>query len=201
MITRDLCEAGKRGGSAAKHKWTEEERIFIRVHYRHSHASRRELAALLGVTEYGVAGQIAKMGIAKRSDRRRWTPEEEEQLAELIPRFAPGTIAKRMHRSVNSVVVKSKRLGCCRRYRDGWFTKKEICEILGVDHKWVQARIDQGILLARPHHPNSPPGKNGSACWEVSSQDLRRFVINYRQDLNGYNVDLVSLVPILIGEL
>ena len=39
------------------HKWTDDERDIIRRDYKHTHKSRQELAARLGVTEYGVAGK------------------------------------------------------------------------------------------------------------------------------------------------
>ena len=52
------------------HKWTDDERDIIRRDYKHTRKSRQELAARLGVTEYGVAGQISSMGIAKSDDRR-----------------------------------------------------------------------------------------------------------------------------------
>jgi len=191
-------EAGLRGGSAPKHKWTDEEREIVRRDYRHTHASRREIAGRLGVSEYGVAGQISMMGIAK--PRQRWTPEEEGELAELITRYAPGTVAKKMHRSVNSVVIKSKRLGCSLRYRDGWFTKKEVCETLGVDHKWVQRRIDSGELKATYHNGHRPSQK-GMAMWHIDQKDLRVFIIGHSDELTARNVDLSLIVALLTGGL
>ena len=118
------------------HKWTDDERDIIRRDYKHTHKSRQELAVRLGVTEYGVAGQISIMGIAKSDDRHPWNdPREEEKLAKLIPQYCPRRIARMMHRSLNSVVVKAKRINAHRRYREGWFVKREVCEILGHDHK------------------------------------------------------------------
>ena len=90
------------------HKWTDDERDIIRRDYKHTHKSRQELAARLGVTDFGVAGQISNMGIAKSEDRRQWTPQEKEKLAALIPQFCPRRIARMMHRSLNSVTVMSK---------------------------------------------------------------------------------------------
>ena len=65
-----------RGTAATRHKstnhrWTEEERDYIRNNYRGTHASREAIAEALGISPFAVAGgQIAKMGIAKCSDRR-----------------------------------------------------------------------------------------------------------------------------------
>ena len=52
------------------HTWTDDERDIIRRDYKHTRKSRQELTARLGVTEYGVAGQISSMGIAKSDDQR-----------------------------------------------------------------------------------------------------------------------------------
>jgi len=180
------------------HKWTDEERDIIRRDYRHTRESRRELAARLGVTEYGVAGQIAIMGIAKSDDRHPWSPEEKEKLANLIPQFCVRRIAKKMHRSLNSVVVMAKRINAPRRYREGWFIKREACEILGHDHKWVQARIDSGALKATSHY-GERPSKIGMSAWHIREHDLVRFIRKYPQELVGCNIDIIMIVELLAG--
>lgn len=181
-----------------KHNWTDEEREIVRRDYQHTHASRQEIASRLGVGEYGVASQIQKMGIAKRSDRHPWSPREDVRLAELITQYAPITVARMMDRTENSIVVRSKRLSISRRFRDGWFTKKEVCEILGVDHKWLQKRIDNEQLKARWHN-GTKPTNCGSACWHIKEKDLREFIRRYPQDLTSRNVDLILIVDILVG--
>jgi len=194
----NLSAAGKRGGSAPRHNWTDEEREIVRRDYRHTHACRREIASKLGVTENAVAGQIARMGIGKRSDRRYWIDREDEILIRDATRYSPRQIARRLHRSINSVVVRMKRLKLSRRVRDGWYTKRDACEILGVDHKRVQRWIDNGMLKAH-YHNGSKPQQNGSACWHIWESDLARFIRHYPQDLNGRNVDLIQVVDILVG--
>ncbi len=186
------------------HRWTDEEREIIRRDYKHTHESSRNLADILSrrcgdkITQFAVVGQITIMGIAKRDDRRRWTPEEKERLPDLIHQYCPRRVAKIMHRSINSVVVQSKRLGISRRDRDGWFTKREVCEILGMDHHWVQRRIDSGALKAT-YHTERHPGKNGNAPWHIDSADLVLFIRKYPEELNGRNVDLSMIVDLLAG--
>lgn len=180
------------------HKWTDEEREIIRRDYAHTHASRQAIAARLGVGEYGVAGQIAKMGIAKRTDRHPWTPEEDERLKGLIPRYATSHIAKMLHRSINSVVVRSQRLRLHRRNHDGWYTKKEVCEILGVDHHWLQRRIDSGALKATYHNGHRPT-QFGLAMWHIDEKDLKAFIRQYPDEINGRNVDMLQIVDLLAG--
>ena len=138
----------------AWHRWTEEEKEIIRRDYQHTIASKKEIAERLKVSWQAVAGQIARMGIAKRTDRQHWTPEQDERLAQLITKYAPGRVAIRMHRSVNSVVIRAKRLGLSRRVRDGWYTKRDVCEILGVDHHKAQRWIDSGRIESKLSYRN-----------------------------------------------
>ena len=150
------------------------------------------------VTEFAVAGQISMMGIAKRDDRRPWTFKEEGKLAEIIHQYGPRQVAKMMHRSLNSVVVKSKRIGASRRVRDGWFTKAEVCEILGMDHKWVQRRIDSGAIKAS-YHTGTKPSKLGMAMWHINEKDLVEFIRRYPEELTARNVDFIMIVEMLAG--
>jgi len=180
------------------HTWTDDERDIIRRDYKHSRKSRQELAARLGVTEYGVAGQISTMGIAKSDDRRQWTPQEKERLVKLIPRYCPRRIARMMHRSLNSVVVMAKRINVPLRYREGWFTKREACEILAHDHKWVQARIDSGALNATYHYEERPT-QRGMSAWHIEEADLVRFIRKHPQELVGCNIDIIMIVELLAG--
>ena len=180
------------------HTWTDDERDIIRRDYKHTHKSRRELAARLGVTEYGVAGQISSMGIAKSDNRRPRSPQEKDKLAKLIPHYCPRAIARMMHRSINSVVVEAKRLNYPRRYREGWFTKREVCEILAHDHKWVQRRIDSGALKATFHYGERPTQK-GMSSWHIEEHDLVQFIRKYPQELVGCNIDIIMIVELLDG--
>ena len=198
MNKEQLVEAGRKGGSAPKHRWTEEEKEIVRRDYKGTHDSAQEIADRLGVTFFAVRGQISKMGISFHPDRQKWTPEQDDQVCELIHRYSPQGVARRMHRSINSVVVRAKRLRQYRRDRDGWYTKKDVCEIFGVDHKWLQRRIDSGALVATPHN-GSRPKQNGGACWHITEEALRRFIKRYPQELQGRNVDMIQVVEILVG--
>jgi len=186
------------------HIWTDEERAIIRRDFKHTRSSRqllaRHLTEITGetITEYAIAGQIAIMGIAKSDDRHPWSPEEDVKLVELIPSFCPRRVAKMMHRSINSVVVRSKRLGLSRRVRNGWFTKSELMEILGHDHHWIQRRIDSGALTATYHYEHRPTQRGGSA-WHITEKDLKRFIKTYPEELMGCNIDIITIVDILSG--
>ena len=102
-----------------------------------------------------------------------------------------------MKRSVNSVNVRMKRLGLKKADRVGWYTLREVCEILGRDHRWVRKRIETGALLAQRHHGlHKTPDK---CMWCIGAKALRNFIRRYPQDLDGRNVDLITVVHLLAG--
>ena len=71
-------------GRKAKHRWTDEEREIVRRDYTGTRESAMEIAGRLGVSFLAVKGQVGILGLAKRSGRRPWTPEEDRQLSSLI---------------------------------------------------------------------------------------------------------------------
>lgn len=182
----------------SNHKWIEDELNIIRRDYRHTHESLLAIANHLNVSIYAVKGQISLMGLGRSADRRHWTEKEEKKLRQLIPRMCSLTIARKMHRSVNSVVVKSKRLGMSRRCHEGWYTEREVCEILGHEHRWIQRRIESGALRASSHY-ETPTTKEGFSAWHIEEEDLRDFIRTYPEELNGCNLDIIMIVDILAG--
>ena len=186
------------------HQWTDEERAIVRRDYKHNRESCRQLAEYLSrlsgdrITEWGVKGQVSSMGVAKCDTRHPWHHEEDVILARLIHKFNPRVVAKMMHRSLNSIVIRSKRLNISRRCRSGWFTKQEVTEILGHDHKWVQRRIDSGALNATYHYGHRPSQK-GNSAWHIEEDDLKKFIKRYPEELIGCNIDILTIVEILSG--
>ena len=184
------------------HRWTPEEEEIVRLRYEQTTTSSEHLAVIIGgVSPTAVRRKAAALGVCKVIDRRRWTPEEERKLGILIEHGkAQSEIAKELHRSVDSVRVRANRyLGL--RFRDhSWYTKKDICQILGVGHKWVQRRIDAGTLKARPHFKGTVPGKLGLAPWHVEEKDLRQFIIDHPHELTGRNCDITAIVALLTGQ-
>jgi DNA-binding CsgD family transcriptional regulator len=190
-----LSAAGVKGGSAPKHRWTEEEREIVRRDYKGTNASSRAIAAELGVTEFAVKGQAAKLGLMQQKSPN-WTQEEYRTLRENVHRKSIGQIAKMLGRSTNAVKVKATRLKLKLRKRDGWYTKTEVMEICGVDHRKVQEWIDSGALPAAWHFGNKPGGP-GLASWHIEYEDLRNFLLVNCGELLGRNVDLQQVVWIV----
>jgi len=192
-----LIQAGKKGGCAPKHQWTDKERAIVRRDYMGTNASARQIAEKLGVTQHAVKGQCAKMGILQPKSPP-WTKKELDQLWLLIHKHSIPQIAKKLHRSTNAVKIKATRLKMQLRTRDDWYTKREVCEILGVDHKKVQTWIDCGALIATWHNRKKPSQK-GMAMWHITNEALRSFIIRHSDELLGRNVDIQQIVFIVTG--
>jgi hypothetical protein len=178
------------------HRWTETEDDLLRLEYRQTRRSCRELGIALGLPWGQVRSRIGVLGLSKRTGRiskRYWTVQEDEKLQELIHCHSIPTVARLLGRSSNSVKIRATRLKLCLRSRDGWYTKQEVCEILGVDHKRVQSYIDAGQLKAS-YHNGHKPGKEGLSMWHIEEADLRSFVKKYCHEFNGRNVDLAQIV-------
>lgn len=189
------------GLAQSTHHWTDDDREIVRREYDGTNGKAHLIAGKLSymtgerITLYAVKGQVQKLGLAQDKSPR-WTDDEIDTLKEMITQYSPITIARRLGRSVNSVVVKSKRLHCSRRVRDGWFTKREVSEICGVDHRKVQRWMDTGALLATPHH-EATPQKNGSACWHITEDAFKRFLLNHGMELQGRNVDVFTIIQVV----
>jgi hypothetical protein len=177
------------------HRWTQEEREMVRLHYDGTRESIIRLQGLIGASFYGVKGQIANMGLA-RVKPADWSPEDLKRLEAMIPHYSVKTMAQKLGRSENAVHVKATRLHFSLRYRDGWYTKAEVSEICGVDHKKVQCWIDRGDLKASWHHGHKP-SMHGSGAWHIERKDLASFIRAHCQELQGRNIDLFILLEVL----
>jgi hypothetical protein len=169
------------------------------MEYKQTHRSAMECGISLGIPWGQVRSRIAVLGLQKRTHRinkRYWTVEEDRKLEELIHCYSLVTIARKLNRSINSVKIRATRLKFCLRSREGWYTKAEVCEILGVDHKRVQSYIDTRQLKAS-YHNGHKPGKTGLAMWHIDESDLRDFLKRYCHEFNGRNVDLTQIVYLL----
>ena len=106
-----------------------------------------------------------------------------------------------MDRSVNSITVRMKRLGIHRRDRYGWYTLSEACQILGKEHKWLEKRLDTGVIRATRHTipDDRDPAARDRHTWHINEHDLRDFIRRFPQDLDGRNVDLITITDLFAG--
>ena len=175
------------------HRWTAEEREFLRWEYRKSRVSVQQLAAKLGVTESAVKQQAHYLGLFRGAVV--WTAEEDGLLLELVGRNRPQTIARKLGRSVRAVSMRANKLGLSFRDHYGWYSQKEAASILGVDEHWLKARIDNGTLKARW----GGKGRGRNSPRRISRRALRTFIRRYAGELVGRDYDLLELVDVLAG--
>ena len=185
-----------------KHKWTEEEDAIVRQQYRGSHQSCQDIADYLNyagaqppISQFAVQGRVTNLGIGQR-ENRRWTEREMNQLREWTGRYPSAMIAEKLKRGKVSVTVKMQKMGLLRRARTGWYTKKDVAEMLGVDHKKVQRWMDDGYLKAVPYQ--EMPQKSGGGQWYIREEDVRAFLLRYPQELVGRNLDLCQVFDIIV---
>lgn len=180
------------------HYWTDEERAILRRDYRNDMASLHKLAHRFGVSERSTRQALTRLGVLRQAVR--WTPEEEEYLMRNHGKMSVKVLAQRLHKSSNSVAAKAHRLDVLFRHKDGWFTKQEIGEILGVDQGWITRRINRGLKFEiKPHDPDKVPEKGSHAAWHISEKAFKDFLRRYPEELTGLNVDFVMLIDILAG--
>ena len=185
-----------------KHRWTEDEEAIVRQQYRGTHQSCRDIADYLNragakppISQFAVQGRVPKLGIGQR-ENRRWTEYEMNRLREWTGQYSPVVIAEKLKRGVGSVSVKMRKMGLSRRAKTGWYTKKDVAEMLGVDHKKVQRWMDSGYLKAVPYQ--EMPQKNGGGQWYIKEEDMRAFLLRYPQELVGRNLDVCQIFDILV---
>jgi len=185
-----------------KHKWTEDEEDIVRQQYKGNHQSQKDIADYLNyagaqppISQFAVQGRVNKLGLGQR-ENRRWSESEMNRLREWTGRIRPEEVAVRLKRGIVSVIVKQKKMGLSLRAKDGWYTKKDVAEMLGVEHKKVQRWMDDGYLKAVPYRVM--PQKNGGGQWYIEEKDLRCFLLHYPQELVGRNLDVVQIFDILV---
>ena len=183
-----------------RHVWTQQECDLLRLYYRGTTESRRYLAGVLKMSDSAVAGKISRMGLCKRSDRTKWSAEDDEQLKTLLPKYTVSRISKIMHRSVNAVYIRAKRLKISCRDRDDWYTLQEAAEILGMDRRWVRKRVEIGVLKASTHYEH-PRSDGYTSAYRIRRGELKNFIRRYPHELNAVNIDVIAVVDLLSGLL
>ena len=161
MENPTLVEAGIKGGSAPKHRWTEEEKLIVRRDYAHTRKSAIEIAERLGVTEFAVKGQVSIMGLGNHDNRHPWTPKEDAKLRRLLRRWGPRTVAKKMHRSLNSVVLRAKRINIVGGTATAGLPSRKSAKFW----EWTTSgfKLASTAELSR-HTPTMAPSHQGTVC-------------------------------------
>lgn len=152
--------------------WTDEELAFLRENWgKLPHA---EIARHLSRSIPSINGKAGVLGL-RRKKEPPWTEEDIRFLRENWGRLSIRQLAKKLNRTVHGILVKSRRLKLGPIHDQSCFDKREICELLGVDHRKVGRWIEAGLLKARVAKTGREWGKCRGIT-EVKPQELLRFL-------------------------
>lgn len=185
---------------APAHSWSPDELHHLKTNYRFTMASRRDIAASLNLTVGQVSAQIHRMGLVRLSGTRRpWQEDEESRLSILAGTMPIAAMARELRRSSGSVHHKLSELGLSACERVDWYTKAEVCGVLGMSERTLQRHIDAGRLKASWYHGRKPGNHAGTAAWCIRRDDLRAFLRHFPGLVQNRNVDMLTFIDVLAG--
>ena len=209
------CQAKKLGvkvdGSPAarqRHRASPELDERIREGWQEMDAGRKgavaELALRLNIPRWWLTKRLTVLGLTIRHKKEpRWTAAE-DALMRRIPLHLPHKAAAifREHgfqRSPTAIVVRAKRLDLSRRATRPELSATRAAAILGVDGKFITARILSGELPAKKRDDRRLVQQGGSS-WDIKPADLRRWIIDNIDVVDLRRVDKIPFVSLVAGE-
>lgn len=164
-----------------------------------------ELATRLGLPRWWLTKRMTALGLTVRHKKEpQWTAAE-DALMRKVPLHQPEKAAKvfREHgfqRSPTAIMVRAKRLDLSRRASRPELSATSAATILGVDGKFVTARILAGDLPARKRDDRRLAQQGGSS-WDIKPSDLRRWIVDNIEVVDLRKVDKVPFVLLIAGEI
>jgi hypothetical protein len=161
-------------------------------------------ADAIGVPPHVVSARIEALGLAIPHVRKEppWTAAE-EALLQRAPLHDPGRAAQffavhGFRRTPAAITVRAKRLGLSRRFR-GALSARAVARILGVDDKWVTARMLSGDLPAQKRATDRLPQQGGDP-WAIAPAQLRAWVLDRLGEIDIRKVDKFAFVHLLTAD-
>jgi len=164
----------------------------------------KDLAKKMDAPRWLVSTRVRALGLSMPHRKEpRWSAAEDALLAK-VPRHDPSRAAEmfRAHgfmRTATAIVVRCKRLGMERRYRET-MSATQVAEILGVDNKTVTIWCLEGALAADRRVSQRLP-QQGGAPWSITAPALRAFVVEQIDRIDIRKVDKAAFVALLTGQL
>lgn len=188
----------RNGVLVRRHNWTEKEKEYIKVNYRHNKESVNQLMWKFGVTRRSLASILGKLGLTKST--KLWKPKQEAFLREYFDKIPTRRIARRLGKTEGAVRHKAQRFRLKKYERNGWFTLTEACGILGVTRDWLTKRLNNGFKFdIQPFDCERLPVNGGIHPCYISEKALCDFIRRYPEELAGHNIDIPVVVEILAG--
>jgi hypothetical protein len=107
--------------------WTEKEEAELREYAKTM--TKKEIASKLGRTCHSITLKLGALFIRARSEKPRWSKDEDQELMRLSEKYSPLTIAKKMTRSYPSIKERMISLGI--KAFNGTYSAKAAAEYTG----------------------------------------------------------------------
>jgi hypothetical protein len=177
--------------------WTEERVTYLRAHYRAGiKGVPKAIAAHLGWPDWVIKRKATELGLTASErynrGRREWTGQDEAFLIKYLGRRTAHWIAKKLDRTLVSVVMKAKKLHLSVALREG-YTVRRLCLCFGVDHKVVDRWLDDGKLRRRER-----PYKGRRALC-VNNVDVLEFIQEHPGAFELSRVDQAWFMDLIVG--
>lgn len=171
--------------------WTEDQvselRAFAASHNGAFNTHLEEIARHFGKSVPAVKTKASRLGLYK-THGKLWLDSEDVVLVSLAGKESPGRIAHRLGRSESGVRSRLKTLGLEASTIDGYLPLAEISRILGVSLEWVRFRCNLNLIK-----------REEDGRIKVSS--LRDFMLKYPRELENKNLDIVTVIMVVGGQL
>jgi len=152
--------------------WTPEQDRFLKANY--GKLQFKEIAEILGKPVSSISMRVTRLNIPRTIKEPTWTQNDIQFLRQNWGKFSIRSLASRLHRTGNSIMVKSKRLKLGPIQDKSLFSKREIAELLHVDHRKVDQWLKQGLKSKLA--PTSREYGKSRNILQVKPQDLVDFL-------------------------
>jgi len=186
----------RRQGHRLVYNWTPERDAIMRRDYDPRIRGRsQEIADKFGWPVHVIRHRAVAMGLSHSEDRRRWTEAEERFLEEHAGSRRVPWMARRLRRSLTSVIVKMTRMRLSRAVREG-YTLRDLELCFGADHRAIERWAREGKLSVRKRDYET--GGHRSRPWAVSHRAVREFVVNHPMEFRLDRVDQLWFMDLIL---
>ena len=173
------------------HKYTDEEKEYIRVHDDGTTKTRVIIANILGRTLAGIRHECSFLGLVcwRQDDFEEW---EDNYIREYFGRLSYDKIGNRLNRSREKIANRAKVLKLDGESgRDGWYSTGDVAHGFGCTISHIRDLIYEKKLKAKQDE------EDGKRLWVIKRDSIYNYIVKYPMSLEGRNCDIVFLVDIL----
>lgn len=193
-----------------KYHPTPEDLAIIEREYDGRRGCTDRVVALLGHRYPGwwVKRQARDMGLSGRCELNQgpgktWSEAEEQALVRLYPLLPISGVRDELKkinggiaRTDVAIRAKAKRLAVNKRSRG--FSMRQVCALLGVDHRVVRRWVEDGLLVGQ-RKGTARDDRSGGDMWHFEDDYIRVFIINHYDLIDFRKVEKKGFVQILTG--